>query len=99
MIMDPEIAEQTADAILAGVFPIGWIFTALSRAFSKFAQSKREPKNIPSGFLPDGFFEGIPYRFRPNGSIDVVSEGKVVAFENFSDFARWYLGQKSKVSP
>jgi hypothetical protein len=49
---------------------------------------KRRPEEerLPDGFTPDGIFNGIPYRFVGNSSIDAVIRGAVVRFEGFTAF-------------
>jgi hypothetical protein len=49
-------------------------------------------KQLPSRelalFQPEGYFDGIPYRFVDDVAIEVVMQGKIVRFNDFDDFLR-----------
>jgi hypothetical protein len=47
---------------------------------------KRSLGSAEVDFEADGFYDGRPYRFGPDGSIYSIDEGRIVRFRDFDDF-------------
>ena len=49
-----------------------------------------------SSFKPDGYYDGVAYRFGVDGSIDAVVRGRVVRFDDFDAFVRPHLPRRGR---
>lgn len=49
-----------------------------------------------SGFRPDGYYDGVAYKFGPDGSIDAIVSGRVVRFDDFDAFVRPNLPRRGR---
>ncbi|MET4520157.1 hypothetical protein [Bradyrhizobium sp. I1.7.5] len=63
-----------------------WKWLASRLAWKKARGISAVAMRVPDEFSADCIFEGTPVRFRADGSIDAIVDGRVIVFRDFVHF-------------